>query len=422
MALPGVKTTILDRFYNLNRTDLPGGPLVAVLAKRSFTPATPSAPSLTAFFPSGEQEVIAEFGENSNIHRAYYELTTAGAPRVVLFALHEDTVFNHANGTITSELANADATPNYSGDQLLVEAFGAIESARPDFVLLWGSGSQAEDWDETDPPASPSTPAATDFFYADNNSSITNSWAAKAAEQCAIITDNSYPCHAIMGVKGMAGKEAPSASEVSSGLALLNLMDREDATFKYGHFISVVATEVRPLSAPSPLWGWSNGASAYAAMVSRLDAWRAPTGKPVYNVDRVRYNPTRTQAEALINKGVVPVTLDYSRSPRWTDAQTFAKPTSDFIRFTTLRICFDVVKIVRRTSQGYIGEGMTSDTRNAFETQISSNLRAMQQVGAITNSDFRVRYIPSEYQAIVDIAITPAFELRTVVLNVSINF
>jgi hypothetical protein len=43
MALPGVRTTILDRFYNLARTDLPGGPLIALVAKRS-TATSSTAP------------------------------------------------------------------------------------------------------------------------------------------------------------------------------------------------------------------------------------------------------------------------------------------------------------------------------------------------------------------------------------------
>lgn len=411
MALPGVRTTILDRFYNLNRTDLPGGPLIAVIAKRGVTSATPT-PDLTAYFPSSEKDVIDQFGEDSQLHRAYYELTVAGAPRVVLIALPEDTDFDHGTATLSSL--------SYSGTDLLAEAFAAAESARADIIVPWGRGSDTTDWDNVATPATPGNDTD-DYFYADNSTSVGASWAAVIAELCAEITANSYPCFAVLGVKPIAGFENPTISQIASGLAFTNLLDREDDSFTLGHFVNVVATEIRPLSAPSS-WGWSNGAATYAAMIARLDAWSATTGKPVYNADRVRYNPTRTQAEALTNKGIVPVTLDFSRAPRWTDGTTFAAAASDYVRLSTLRIAFDVVKIVRKTSQSYIGEGMSIDTRNAFETQISSNLRAMQQVGALTNSDFRVRYIPSQNQALVDIAIVPAFELREVVLTLSINF
>lgn len=411
MALPGVRTTILDRFYNLNRPDLPGGPLIAVIAKRGVTAATPT-PDLVAYFPGSEKDVIDQFGENSQLHRAYFELTTGGAPRVVLIALPEDTEFDHVTATLDSAA--------YLGSDLLAESFAAAESARADIIVPWGRGSDATDWNNSSSPATPADDTD-DYFYADNSSSASTSWAAVIAQLCADITANSYPCFAVLGLKGIDGYENPSVSQVASGLAFTNLLDREDDTFNLGHFVNVVATEIRPLSAPSS-WGWSNGASTYAAMIARLDAWSATTGKPVFNADRVRYNPTRVQAEALTNRGIVPVTLDFTRAPRWTDGTTFAASASDYVRLSTLRIAFDVVKIVRKTSQSYIGEGMTIDTRNAFETQISSNLRAMQQVGAITNSDFRVRYIPSENKALVDIAVVPAFELREVVLTISINF
>lgn len=411
MALPGVRTTILDRFYNLNRTDLPGGPLVAVIAKRGATAATP-IPDLIAYFPSSEKDVIDQFGEDSQLHRAYYELTVAGAPRVVLVALPEDTEFDHGTATISSA--------SYATSDLLGEAFAAVEAARADIVVPWGRGSDATDWNDS---ASPATPGdeTDDFFYADNSASPTTSWAAVVAELCAQITTNSYPIFGVLGLKGIVGYETPTAAQVASGLAFPNLLDREDNTFTLGHFVNVVAAEVRPLSAPSS-WGWSNGATTYAAMISRLDSWSATTGKPVYNADRLRYNATRSQAEALTVKGLVPIALDFSRAPKWIDGTTFAAAASDYVRLTTLRIAFDVVKIIRNTSQNYVGEGMTIDKRNAFETQISSNLRAMQQVGAITNSDFRVRYSPSEYKAFVDVAIVPAFELREIVLTISINF
>jgi hypothetical protein len=60
MALPGVRTTILDRFYNLARTDLPGGPLIAIIAKRT-TAASTTAPDFVAYYATGEQDVITQF-------------------------------------------------------------------------------------------------------------------------------------------------------------------------------------------------------------------------------------------------------------------------------------------------------------------------------------------------------------------------
>ncbi len=188
-----------------------------------------------------------------------------------------------------------------------------------------------------------------------------------------------------------------------------------------GHLISVIATEVHVLGAPMS-WGWQNGACSYAAAIARLDAWSATTGKPVPNIDRVRYNPTRTQLEATNNKGLVSVGIDFQRTPRYIDGTTFALATSDYNRLTTVRIVFDAVKLVRQIAQNYVGETMSLDRQQAFQTQISSALQSMQKLGAINNSDFRVMYSPRENKASVDLALTPAFELREVIISVSVNF
>lgn len=406
MALPGVKTAILDRRYNEARTDLPGGPLVAIIAKRS-TASSALAPDMVGFYATSEQDVIAQFGDGSPIHRGYYEVTTGGASNVVLVALPANTVFDQANGTLTSA----------GNVAVFDEVFSAVEAARADIVVAWGRGSNATDWDDF---ATPATPGNTEYgFYADNSTVLAKSWAKLIADKCAEITANSYPITAVIGVKPIAGTDTALTSQIAAGLALPNLTSNQ--VFSTGNFINVVATEVKPLSYEES-WGWSNGAGLYAAIIARLDAWSATTGKPLYNVSKLRYNPTRTQALALVNKGVVPVQLDFQRVARWVDGTTFAPSASDYVRLSTLRIIFDAVKIVRGISQKYIGEGMSTAQKNAFETQISSSLRGMHQLGAVNHSDFRVQYSPSTNTAIVDLAIVPAFELREVYVNVSVNF
>ena len=408
MALPGVRTTILDRFYNLSRTDLPGGPLIAVIAKRS-TATSSEAPDFVPYSPVSESDVITRFGENSQIHRAYYEITTGGATTITIIPLPEDSVFNHTTATITSA--------DYPTIDVLDEAFAAVESSRADIVVPWGRGSDSTDWDDV---ATPATPGNAEYgFHADNSSTLANSWVKKVADKCSEITTNSHPLFAVMGVKPIAGPEVLTPSQIASGLAFSNLVGKDSVSA--GSLVSVVTTEVRPLNSPSS-WGYSNGAGTYAALIARLESWSATTGKPVYNVDRVRWLPNRTQADTLGTKGLVTVQRDFQNNAYWVDGTTFAPTNSDFARLSTLRIIFDAVKLVRRVSQNYIGEGMSIQTRNSFETQISSNLRAMQQLGAVNHSDFRVQYAPSENKAYIDLALVPASELREVIITISVNF
>ena len=410
MALPGVKTTILDRFYNLARTDLPGGPLIAVIAKRS-TAATTTAPDFVPYFGVSEQDVITQFGENSQLHRAYYELSTAGAPRVVLIPLPSNTTFNHAAGTISSA--------TYATLNMFDEAFSSVEAVRADIVVPWGRGSETLDWDDYATPVATPGGSSSDYFYADNSSSSSFSWAKKVADKCADITLNSYPVLAVMGVAPIAGPQSPTPTQLATGVSFPNLISKEVLTT--GQFLTVVAAEVHPINAPDA-WGYSNGACLYAALMARLSSWSAPTNKPMYNIDALRYNVTRTQADTLSGKGIVVGQLDFSRTPKWVDAVTFAKTASDFVRLTTLRIVFDAVKLVKSVAQNYVGEGMSITMQNAFQTQISSSLQSMTKMGAINQSDFRIQYSPSENKAYVDLAIVPAFELREVIVQVSVNF
>ena len=93
MAIPGVKTIIKDRFYSISRQDLPVGPRVAVIAKRSTASGTGNVPDLDAVQVSNEADVITAFGEDSDLHRAYVELVSAGAERVFVIPLPSNTVF-----------------------------------------------------------------------------------------------------------------------------------------------------------------------------------------------------------------------------------------------------------------------------------------------------------------------------------------
>lgn len=413
MAIPGVKTTILDRFYTQARTDLPGGPLVAVIAKRGNT-ATAASPDLTAYLSSSEQDIITQFGENSHIHRAYYELATSGAPRIAVIPLPSNTAFNQTTAVLTSA--------TYVGSLPLFDAaVAAAESARADILVLWGRGSDATDWNDAATPATPGD-NLTDYFYADNSVTLGSSWLKRLVDACDNITVNSHPIVGVIGLKGIRGTENPSPSDVATGLLYPTLVSKEAVVSpSAGHLVSVVSAEFHILGAPAS-WGWQNGACAYAATMARLDAWSSTTGKPVYNVDSLRYGPTRSQLESLTSKGIAPVSIDFQRVARYVDGVTFALNNSDYSRLTTVRIVFDAVKLIRNISQNYIGETMSVERQQAFQTQISSALQSMQKLGAINNSDFRVLYSPKENKASVDLALTPAFELREVIISVSVNF
>lgn len=409
MALPGVRTVLKDRFYILSRTDIPTGPRICILGVRDTVDGTSdgnvAVPDLDPYLATNEQNVISAFGEGSALHRGYVEAVAGGALQIYLVALPIAT----SDGDIVST----------SAGNVLDLAMAAAETVLPDIIVPWGRGGHPNEYSDT--AATLTNPAF--GFFADNSSSTNASMAARVANWCATITDRSHPCFAVLGVKPFlpsteyAG-ESLTASNLSTHTALPNLVNKD--AIENGQYLSVVATELKPLGYSAD-WGYSNGAAMYAGFISQLRSWSASTGKLVFNTTGMRYNPTRTQQEALINKGVVPVALDFSRRATWVDGLTFASSGSDYARLTTLRIVFDSVQLVRQVAQGFIGEAATLQHRNAFETAITAGLRGMQQAGALLDSGFVVSYISQDNKAIVDLVLQPAFELRNIEIQVAVN-
>jgi hypothetical protein len=443
VALPGVNLVIKDQFLGVSRTDIPIGPRVAIIGRRKAAgelatpntagtsafsnPAYPSTVNLSAnvadldpVSPTTEQEVINYFGIGSDLHRGYIEAQRGGASFITCIALPSDTVYNNNSGTITSASYAA-----VGGTDLFADAFSAAEVARADIIVPWGRGSGPNDFQD------PATPGDDDLhygFFADNSATVANSWAYKVATQCARITADSHPCFAVLGVKpyiGIStGDGGMTPAQVVTHLTLPNLADRNgtESAILLGHYVTVVATEIEPLRYNQYVnFGFANGAATYAGAVTKLDSWSAPTAKTIFNIQRVRYNPTRTSQTNLVDLGVVPVALNFNRVPNWIDGQTFAKDGSDYRRLTTLRIVYDAVLLIRQISQKFIGEAATTATRNALETAVTSGLRGMQQMGALLASDFTITYIGLENRAIIDLVLQPAFELRNIEVRVSVQ-
>jgi hypothetical protein len=188
----------------------------------------------------------------------------------------------------------------------------------------------------------------------------------------------------------------------------------------------VIAAEVKPLNyasigATPSSFGYTNGACYLAASISRLPSFSSIVNKPLYNVDSLRYAPSRTQQTTLSNRGVNTVIINFNKIAVYGEGLTFGQSTSDYTRLTTKRIVDEATQVIRQVCQKFIGQPSTIEMRNSMETAITSGLRGMQLLGALLGSDFSVTYIPSQNKAIVDLVLTPAFELKTIEVQVAIN-
>lgn len=431
MALPGVRTAIQDRFYSLSRTDIPVGPRVLILGTRDTADGTldedgNAVQSLDPYNAQGEETVITAFGEGSQVHRGYIEALSGGAQAVVIVALPADTVFNHTDG----EISSVEFTTNDPTGDLFDSAFAAVESAQADVVVPWGRGIHSYEYED---PATPGNDPDLGF-HADNSAVGSKSWAAKIANKMEEIVTNSHPSFAVLGLApyganpsegatptGGSTFEGMTPAQISSHTTFPNLLARESASFgNNGIYVTVVGGEVKPLGYPAE-WGYSNGAAMLAGAVAQLDSWSAPTGKVIYNTEQIRYLPTKTSQEAMIDQGIIPVGINFKRKPIWVDGNTYGKPTSDYTRLTTLRIVYDAIELTREVAQRFIGETATLQNKNALETAITAGLAGMQQVGALLSSDFSITYVPRESRAVIDLILQPAFELRVIEVKVSVN-
>jgi len=427
MALPGVKTIVKDRFYSISRQDSPVGPRICVIGMRSTADGTGNVADLDVVQVTKESDVITAFGEGSQLHKAYKELVAAGADRIFMVPLPSNTTFNHTNGTVTS-----------GGSDVFENAFAAAEMSMPDIIVPWGRGGVTSDWQD---PATPNDDVEYGF-HADNTTTVANNWAYKVANQVKSISENTNPCIAVMGIRPWIGSGAtPATAEVmtpanvSSHLALTRLPDRNAVSGtdyvwgEVGRFVIVIAAEVKPVNYSSLNYsdfGFANGATTLAASLSRMASYVSPVNKTVFNVTRLRYNPTRTilsnsTSTGVVDKGVNAIVLNFNKVPVYAEGMTFAPNTSDYIRVSTSRIINEACLVVRQVCAKFIGEPSTMQVRNSMETAITSGLRGMQQLGALLDSDFTVSYIPTENKAIVDLVLTPAFELKSIDVSIAVN-
>jgi len=428
MAIPGVTTAIRDRFYTVSRSSATPGPRVVAVAKRTTNDGTEGAYDLSAFRATNEKDVVDAFGQGSPLHKAFLELVLAGAERVYLVPLPADTVFDYSAGTITSSSHGGTAA------DLMDDAFAAAESVKPTTILAWGRGAHPADYD--DPDGSAATPSDPDAFnadgdisfgfYADNSSAAASSFAYKVAAQARRISEESFPCIAVMGVKPYVGStEQMTPAQVSTHIGLPNLTNRDSSDLfrEVGPYIAVVASEIKPVnySFGGEDFGYSNGAAHLAASITRMPASTSLVNQPVYNVQSLRYAPTKTQRSNLSDRGVNTIMVNFSNAAVYSDSLTFGQSTSDYTRLTTKRIIDEATRLVRNQCERFVGQPSNLQTRNSMETSISSALRGMQLLGALLASDFAVTYIPNQNKAIVDLVLTPAFELKNIEVQVAIS-
>ena len=109
------------------------------------------------------------------------------------------------------------------------------------------------------------------------------------------------------------------------------------------------------------------------------------------------------------------------------DSPTFASPTSDYTRLTTVRIVSKIANELRGAARPYIGKGLTAPKRAALESAIGEVLKANmagEPIQTITGATFKIEQSAADRvlgKMKVKLTIVPVFELRQITFSVNLS-
>lgn len=171
----------------------------------------------------------------------------------------------------------------------------------------------------------------------------------------------------------------------------------------------------------------SDGAAAYAGLVTSLAPQSAPTNKYISGLTSLKL---LSPAQANILVGMRFVTM-YQRTRGFVVASGVTGAysvnqylRSDYVRLSTVRITQSAVDLIRAVGDKYIGEPNNGPQLNALNNEIESVLLSMKGAGAITDFDFTVSATPEQRvlgELDVNLTLVPAFEIRQINLVVSLT-
>jgi archaellin len=193
--------------------------------------------------------------------------------------------------------------------------------------------------------------------------------------------------------------------------------DRGQKPVDIGRFLSIYCypqTFLNPVDATG--FGYiSNGAAYYSGMISSLIPQSAPTNKVAQGAESLVKLP-KIKLDSLAKYHYVGL-KQKNRVFRISDAPTAARPGSDFVRLSTVRVLDRIIDIVREVGEPYIGEPNNQQARLSLETNLRTRLLLEQKNNLM--SRFEVSVSATSKQRIegdcdVELVIVPPFEMKKI--------
>ena len=170
----------------------------------------------------------------------------------------------------------------------------------------------------------------------------------------------------------------------------------------------------------------SNGAAAYAGLLSVTPSFLGVTNRPLVAVSQARV-VSGTQAKSLLRHRMVALIqkpAGYVVTSGITGAfNAGVNSRSDYVRVTTIRTTQAMAEVVREAGEAFIGKPISGPFLAALESAIDTNLQRALRRGAIRAYDFAISSTPDQQvlgEVTVDLSMVPAFELVTINTTVSL--
>jgi hypothetical protein len=170
----------------------------------------------------------------------------------------------------------------------------------------------------------------------------------------------------------------------------------------------------------------TNGAAAYAGLITTLQPHRAPTNRQIPGLFSARVMSAGLAKELMDYRFVTAV--DKSKGFVVAAGVTAAYNASryvrsDYVNLSTVRIVHAAIDVVRTISEDFIGNPIEPQNMAAMEAAVDQGLQRMKGIGALRRYDFSILTTPDMQilgEVDLDLTLVPAFELRKINTIVSL--
>jgi hypothetical protein len=236
----------------------------------------------------------------------------------------------------------------------------------------------------------------------------------------------------LLGNKFMVGQAGYRSGVFGGGFILTTgdylddgeeVLDTNDIPVDLGKYISVVVDYPLLKNSFNSLGYIASFAASYAGFYVNMSPASAPTNKKVANAQIV-YRQNLTNLDALAGNGYV-VLRNKPQGLVIADAPTATMPESDWRRLSTVRIVKSVVDGVRNAVDPFLGESLSAGKKGALQVAIENVLLAAKKTGVLADyRPFEIIQTPQMAvagRAEIALVLVPAFELRQIVITVSVS-